>query len=141
MFLSITIASADADDPIDPSHGGESRGKSQQDSIGQNKKDLGSTISASAKLLLCTVRDSADAFPPLKSVAGGLCSILENFEVRFISHTSLKLQCLCLSQRAEGNKEGIESLAPRIKSLAESLCAPVSKGGAAEGSRRKRLEQ
>ena len=48
-----------------------------------------STISATAKLLLCTVRDSADAFPPLKSVVGGLCFILENYEVRFTSHISL----------------------------------------------------
>ena len=40
-----------------------------------------STASASAKLLLRGVRDTADAFGPLKSVAGGLCFILENYEV------------------------------------------------------------
>jgi hypothetical protein len=40
-----------------------------------------STTSATAKLLLRGVRDSADAFGPLKSVAGGLCFILENCEV------------------------------------------------------------
>ena len=44
------------------------------------------TVSDAAKLLLRTVRDSADAFPPLKSVAGGLCFILENYEVWFTSH-------------------------------------------------------
>ena len=47
----------------------------------QNKSDWKSTASASAKLLLRGVRDSADALPPLKSVTGGLCSILENCEV------------------------------------------------------------
>ena len=47
----------------------------------KNKSDWKSTASASAKLLLYGVRDSADAFPPLKSVAGGLCFILENCEV------------------------------------------------------------
>ena len=45
------------------------------------KSNWKSTSSASAKLLLRGVRDSADAFPPLKSVAGGLCFILENREV------------------------------------------------------------
>ena len=44
--------------------------------------DWKSTASASAKLLLRGVRDSADAFGPLKSAAGGLCFILENCEVR-----------------------------------------------------------
>ena len=40
-----------------------------------------STVSATAKLLLHGVRESADAFGPLKAVAGGLCFILENYEV------------------------------------------------------------
>ena len=51
-----------------------------------NKSGWKSTASSSAKLLLCGVRDSADAFGPLKSVAGGLCFILENCEVRFPPH-------------------------------------------------------
>ena len=48
----------------------------------ENKSTWGSTALATAKLLLRGVRDSADAFGPLKSVAGGLCFILENHEVR-----------------------------------------------------------
>ena len=51
-------------------------------SADENKSGWKSTASASAKLLLRGVRDSADAFGPLKSVAGGLCFILENCEVR-----------------------------------------------------------
>ena len=43
-----------------------------------------SMASSSAKLVLRAVRDSADAFGPLKSVAGGLCFILENCEVRWL---------------------------------------------------------
>ena len=46
-----------------------------------NKSGWKSTAYATAKLLLRGVRDSADAFGPLKSVAGGLCFILENCEV------------------------------------------------------------
>ena len=48
----------------------------------EGKFDWGSTAAATAKLLLRGVRDTADAFGPLKSVAGGLCFILENYEVR-----------------------------------------------------------
>ena len=49
--------------------------------------DWGSTVSSTAKLLLRGVRDSADAFAPLKSVAGGLCFILENCEVSSLPYT------------------------------------------------------
>ena len=47
----------------------------------ENGSDWKATVSASAKFLLRGVRDSADAFGPLKSVAGGLCFFLENYEV------------------------------------------------------------
>ena len=47
----------------------------------ENRRDWKSTASSSAKLVLRAVRESADAFGPLKSVAGGLCFILENCEV------------------------------------------------------------
>ena len=49
--------------------------------VDKNKPDWKSAASASAKLLLYGVRDSVDAFAPLKSVAGGLCFILGNCEV------------------------------------------------------------
>ena len=48
----------------------------------ENKSDWKSTASASAKLILRGVCDSADAFGPLKSVTGGLCFILDNCEVQ-----------------------------------------------------------
>jgi len=51
-----------------------------------NKTDWRSTASASARLVLRGVRDSADAFAPLKSVAGGLYFILENCEVWSLHH-------------------------------------------------------
>ena len=47
----------------------------------ENRPDWKSTASSSAKLVLRAVRDSADTFGPLKSVAGGLCFVLENCEV------------------------------------------------------------
>ena len=48
----------------------------------EDKLDWKSTAVATAKLLLRGVRDSTDAFGPLKSVAGGLCFVLDNCEVR-----------------------------------------------------------
>ena len=47
----------------------------------EKKSSWKSTALATAKLLLRGVRDSSDAFGPLKSVAGGLCFVLENCEV------------------------------------------------------------
>ena len=47
----------------------------------ENKSSWRSTASATAKLLLRGVNESADALGPLKSVTGGLCFILENCEV------------------------------------------------------------
>ena len=48
----------------------------------ESESDWTTTASASAKLLLRGVSSSSDAFGPLKSVAGGLCFILENCEVK-----------------------------------------------------------
>ena len=59
----------------------------------ENKSNWKSTVSAATKLLLRGVRDTADAFGPLKSVAGGLCFILENCEVRF----PFRIRCLALT--------------------------------------------
>ena len=64
----------------EPSAGDESVGSSAV--MGENESNWKSTASASAKLLLRGVSNSSDAFGPLKSVAGGLCFILENCEVR-----------------------------------------------------------
>ena len=106
----------------------------------EKKSNWKSTASATAKLLLRGVRDSADAFGPLRSVAGGLCFILENCEVRPSSRMRYP-RYLQVPQRAKANRQAIESLTPRIKVLSASLCAPVSKGNAKEDMRRKELGQ
>ena len=108
--------------------------------VNENKSGWKSRASATAKLILRGVRDSADAFAPLKSVAGGLCFILENYEVRLSSliHYPRRLQVL---QRTKANRQTIESLAPRIRALLESLCAPVSEGDTREKPRRNILER
>ena len=65
--------------------GGGPNIENENDGGDENRTDWKSTASSSAKLVLRAVRDSADAFGPLKSVAGGLCFILENCEVRYLS--------------------------------------------------------
>ena len=44
-------------------------------------------------------------------------------------------------QRTKANKQAIESLAPRVKELAERLCEPVNEGDVKEQERRTRLER
>jgi hypothetical protein len=51
------------------------------------------------------VRDAADAFGPLKSVAGGLCFILENCEVRSSFHIRNRNSYGYLSARRQTNKQ------------------------------------
>jgi len=51
-------------------------------STSKEKSEWKYTVSSAAKLTLRTVKEASDAFPPLKSVAGGLCAILDNCEVR-----------------------------------------------------------
>jgi len=70
----------------------------------ENRPDWGSTASASAKLLLRGVRDSADAFGPLKAVAGGLCFILKNCEVCFPSINAAHNAHGCRSVRRQTDK-------------------------------------
>ena len=103
------------------------------------KSSWKSTAFASAKLLLRGVRDTADAFGPLKSVAGGLCFILENCEVRL--SPAMLSRLLPVRQRMKGNEQTIESLAHRVKALAESLHSPISEGDVKEQRRRKTLKR
>ena len=41
----------------------------------------------------------------------------------------------------KGNDDAIESLEPRVRTLAESLCVPVSEDDTKEKDRRKKLER
>jgi hypothetical protein len=62
----------------DPAVPGPVRARADTSKI---KSEWSHTASSAAKLLLRTVKEASDAFPPLKSVAGGLCAILDNCEV------------------------------------------------------------
>ena len=55
----------------------------------------------------------------------------------FPRRLSVTLTC---PQRTKANKQAIESLAPRVKELAERLCEPVEERDVKERERRMRLE-
>ena len=79
-LLPLTITSADADNSTGLDHDGVLHGKTQQKAVCDSREGRKFTGLHGAESLY-TVRDSADAFPPLKSVAGKLCSMLEMYEV------------------------------------------------------------
>ena len=83
LYLNILLGNMNT---VAPDHASEGihPGENTEPSTAANEKksDWKTTASATAELILRGVRDSADAFGLLKSVAGGLCFILENCEVR-----------------------------------------------------------
>jgi hypothetical protein len=106
---------------VGPSYLSKDLRPNQSTVIDEKQTNWKSTASATAKLLLRGVNESADAFGPLKSVAGGLCFILDNCEVMTTPHIHL-LQRLQVPKRTKANKEAIESLAPRVEALSGRLC-------------------
>ena len=85
QLLCLTIRLDNADTPSVPDHMPQDlipdKNAEPSAAASEKKSSWKSTAIATAKLLLRGVRDSSDAFGPLKSVAGGLCFILENCEV------------------------------------------------------------
>ena len=71
-------------DPLQdvPSPGDDTNYRTATEDIPDPTLDWKTTTWNAAKLTLRLVKESADAFPPLKAVAGGLCEIISNFEVR-----------------------------------------------------------
>jgi len=139
VVIPLTVSSVHIDTPTVPDHA-QRPNEGQPSGADKKWSNLGSLASSTAKLLLRGVRESADAFPPLKSVAGGLCYILENYEVRSSSGTCYPRR-LQVPQRTKANTKTIVSLAPRVKALSSSLCASVSEDDFKERERRKQLKE
>jgi len=98
------------------------------------------TVSATIKLLR-VVRDFANGFGPLKSVAGCLCLILENCEVWRPCHRAICNDYSFPPQKTEVDEQAIELLAPQVKTLSESLCVPIPLGDINEREREQKLTQ
>jgi len=108
----------------------------------QKNREL--TVSAMAKSILYRVKESRNAYPPLKSVAGYLWHILDNCEV-WPPSCIFNLHRLQLLQQTRVNLQAIGLLAPRVRKLSESLCDPFTAGDInerkSEGMREGKLEQ
>jgi len=68
------------------------------DETQQNPKP---TVSPETKLILRRVKESSNAYPPLKSVAEGLCFILDNCEVGLLSHVRSMMLTVVLANGGE----------------------------------------
>ena len=100
LLLLLTVSSGDTDSsPVhshfkqDPS-AGEREPDVVDESIYESISSWESTASATTKTFLDTVKESSDAFGPLKSLAGGLCFILDSCEVPSPAPTRLIPQYL-----------------------------------------------
>jgi len=103
----------------------------------QQNRDL--AVSATAKSVLCRVKESPNAYPPLKSIAGYLWHILDNCGVWQPSCIS-NLHHLQLLQQTRVDQQAIGLLAPRIRTLSESLCDPFTIGDVNERKREEERE-
>jgi len=98
------------------------------------------TVSDETKLILRGVKESPNAYPPLKSVAEVLCFVLDNCEVR-LSSDAFDPQCSRLFQQTEVNGRAIELLAPRVRVLSRLLSEPISPNDVNEKPRAEELER
>jgi len=95
LLLLLTVSSGDTDNSPVHSHfkqepsAGERESDVVDEGIYESISSWESTASATTKSFLDTVKESSDAFGPLKSLAGGLCFILESCEVPSPSPTWL----------------------------------------------------
>ena len=67
----------------------------------ENKPNWKSTLYASAGLVIDIVKESSDAFTPLKSVAGGLSAILKHYDVQ-CSHFAKPFAPLTFEPASDG---------------------------------------
>jgi len=88
LVVTLTVPSGGAGTPAVPDHAPEVLHPDKSVKLSDATDKNGSNfVSATAKIL-CGVRDSINAFSPLRSVAGALFSILENCNVCLPSCTS-----------------------------------------------------
>ena len=113
MFLSDDLPNCDVDHPSSSGNApvvsstkqitdpGSSNPAPKRSVVDDNKTSLPSLASSGAKFILRGVRESADAFGPLKSAAGGLCYILDNCDVRLSSYPPLKVFTVAPANESE----------------------------------------
>ena len=56
-----------------------------------------STAYSSTKVVIDVIKESSDAFPPLKSVASGLAAVLKHYDVRSLSSIQSTILTIALA--------------------------------------------
>jgi hypothetical protein len=100
-----------------------------------------SIAAATAGLVLRGAKESADAFPPLKSALGALCFIMDNCEVPANPYTTGSGTLIFSLQKTMACRKKVESLIPRVEGLGQSLNGPVPDGEVKEEERREVLKR
>ena len=72
--------------------------------IPKNELSRNSTAASAAKVFLRTVEKTSEAFPPLKSVAAGLCAVLDNCDVWSTFVSSIRDAHTCPSKQWSANR-------------------------------------
>lgn len=80
-----------------------------------------STASEVAKTCLRFLKESSDAFPPLKSIVGGISFFVDNHEVRGYSYKSKFFFVHKVPKKWGANKETLQSLTMRVSQLTKGL--------------------
>ena len=84
------------------------------DNSGPSKAEIAANV---VKTFLCIAKETADAFPPLKSAVGGVCAIIETIDVSktaVLIDKNVKVKYL---QIKKGNEEEIIRLIERTDRL------------------------
>ena len=87
----------------------------------ENGANWGSTAYATTRLAINLVKESADVFPLLKSVAGGLSAILLHCDVRFTSRTTplMALTTVVANNCVSQNDRIVEAPSRKASGIAE----------------------
>lgn len=96
-------------------------------------------VSEVAKTCLRALKESSDAFPPLKSLVSGISFFIENYEV---SEQTSHYTFLTRSKKWEQNKETLQRLTIRILRLTHDSKGKMGQvNDSAEVTRREELER
>ena len=91
----------------------------------KNESNWGSTLYSGVKVAIDVVKESSDAFTPLKSVAGGLSAVLKYYDVRHSCFLSIRSHVLTSKSAKRGESQGDQILGAtdrRPRGIVERAC-------------------
>lgn len=95
-------------------------------------------VADATKVLLDIAKESADAFPPLKSCLGGISALINHYDVRFYRITRLPPLTDTL-QQTKDVEDKLESLIPWVAKLKDTVTRGNTDSTQEEAERREQL--